>query len=271
VPIPLKSGTAMGSVTESARWVRRLLRAFGCDPKALLTCLAGMPRYLKDLADYRRRSEGTAFPLSLRELDPVFSDFRAPAGTAEGHYFHQDLWAARKVFGRRPRRHIDVGSRIDGFVAHLLVFMPVEVVDIRPLASGVVGLRFLQTDATDLLALADNSIESLTSLHAAEHFGLGRYGDAIDPDACFRFMAALERVLAPDGRLYFSVPIGRERLAFNALRVFGVDTIFQRFSCLQCVSLSYVDDDGALHEDVQREQIPSSEYACGLFEFTKLP
>ncbi len=170
-----------------------------------------------------------------------------------------------------PSRHIDIGSRIDGFIAHLLVFMPVTIVDIRPLQSPVKGLTFLRDDATELSQLPSASVVSLSSLHVAEHFGLGRYSDPIDPSACFKFMSALERILAPGGRLYFSVPIGRERVEFNAHRVFAPETILQSFPELQLVSFSFVGDDGRLHEDdLDPLALSASEFACGLFEFTKV-
>ncbi len=166
-------------------------------------------------------------------------------------------------------QHIDIGSRLDGFVAHLLVFMPVTVIDIRQLESELTDLRFLQDDATKLSRMEDNSVDSISTLHAAEHFGLGRYSDPIDPMACFKFMSALQRVLAPGGRLYFSVPIGRERVEFNAHRVFAPKTILDSFSSLHLVSFSFVGDDGHIYEDVDALKIPESELACGLFEFTK--
>jgi len=59
--------------------------------------------------------------------------------------------------------------------------MPVEVVDIRPLNDIVDGLSFIRENATLLPRFENDSIESLSCLHAAEHFGLGRYGDSIDP------------------------------------------------------------------------------------------
>jgi hypothetical protein len=147
--------------------------------------------------------------------------------------------------------------------------MPVTLVDIRPLPVSVPGLTFLQDDATDLNSVSDDSAESLSSLHAAEHFGLGRYGDAIDPTACFRFMTALQRVLAPGGRLYFSVPVGTERLEFNAHRVFEVRTILRQFSSLTLVSFSVIDDNGRVYQDVTPENASAGDSACGLFEFTK--
>jgi hypothetical protein len=200
---------------------------------------------------------------------PILSEKVDSAGQAGGHYFHQDLWAARRIFERKPERHMDIGSLVHGFVAHVLVFMPVTAVDIRPLESNVRGLTFVQDDATELSRFESDSVASLSTLHAAEHFGLGRYSDPIDPDACFKFMNALQRVLAPGGRLYFSVPVGRERVEFNAHRVFAVQTILDAFSGLRLVSFSFVGDEGDLHEDVRPEEMPESRLACGLFEFTK--
>ena len=60
----------------------------------------------------------------------------------------------------------------------------ITIIDIRPLPIKVSNLKFIQANATNLDGIKDNSIESLSSLHAVEHFGLGRYGDPVDPDAC---------------------------------------------------------------------------------------
>ncbi len=137
------------------------------------------------------------------------------------------------------------------------------------MTSNIEGLTFFQDDASELANLPDGSVDSLSTLHAAEHFGLGRYTDPIDPDGCFKFMSALQRVLAPGGRLYFSVPIGRERVEFNAHRVFAPRTILDAFAGLAVVSFSFVDDAGDLHENADPLRLPRSEMACGLFEFTK--
>jgi hypothetical protein len=212
-----------------------------------------------------------SFQFRLADAFPILTDMTSGAGTTGGHYFHQDLWAARKIFEDKPLEHIDIGSRVDGFIAHLLVFMPVTAVDIRPLTSEIAGLTFFQDDASELGNLTDNSIRSLSTLHTAEHFGLGRYTDPIDPQACFKFMASLQRVLAPGGKLYFSVPVGRERVEFNAHRVFDPATILRSFPLLDLVSFSYVGDDDLLHEDRDPLKLPASEMACGLFEFTKRP
>ncbi len=227
-----------------------------------------LPRFIRDMQAYE--SHGlTKFPLQKKMLHPILEDYKAEAGLARGHYFHQDLWAARKIFAARPTRHVDVGSRIDGFVAHLLTFMPVEVIDIRPLQSQVAGLTFIQEDATTLARFADNSLPSLSCLHAVEHFGLGRYGDPIDPTAWEKALRSLCRVLAPGGRLYFSVPVGRERVEFNAHRVFNPQTVLEVCHDLTLHSLSAVDDQGKFVEMAHPDTLATAEFACGLFEFTK--
>jgi len=175
----------------------------------------------------------------------------------------------KKIYNAQPTRHVDIGSRIDGFIAHLLVFRSVEVIDIRPLKSNIPGLTFVQENATDLFRFKDNSLESISSLHAIEHFGLGRYGDPLDPDACFKAMDALARVLQPGGRLYFSVPIGIERVEFNAHRVFAPETILKTFQRLDLLSFGAVDDMGSFHPTAHPEDFSGADFSCGFFEFTK--
>lgn len=253
--------------------VKRVLEAgnlFGLNFARAVRSVQGVPKLIHDSIEYRNQAPPPSFRLSVRQLMPMLCDYRGSAGTAKGEYFHQDLWAARRIFRRRPQRHLDIGSRIDGFISHLLVFMEVDVIDILPLDSRVRGLTFQRGDATSLASLEDNSIASLSSLHAAEHFGLGRYSDPVDAWAHSKFMSSLERVLSPSGFLYFSVPIGRERLEFNAHRIFDVNTVLTQFKSLRLASLSYVDAAGHLHEDVSPSDVSQEKsYGCGLFEFAK--
>jgi SAM-dependent methyltransferase len=200
---------------------------------------------------------------------PILVDYDGPAGVAKGHYFHQDLWAARLIAVRRPSRHVDIGSRIDGFVAHLLTFMPVTVIDVRSLVSTIEGLSFEQGDVTCLDRFAPDSIASLSSLHAIEHVGLGRYRDSIDPDGWRKAVGELARVLKPEGRLYFSVPIGGQRVRFNADRIFRPSTILEAFASLRLVSHATVDDAGDLRTDIPLSEFNNASNSCGLFEFTK--
>lgn len=241
----------------------------GFYPRVFIRTLRSLPAFLNDIWRYQKLNPPRGFRIGIGSLFPILTDRGTSAGLTGDHYFLQDLWAARKIFERNPREHLDVGSRIDGFVAHLLSFRSVTVVDLRPLDENIPGLTFLCDDATEMAQVQSDSIESLSSLHVAEHFGLGRYGDPVDPHACFRFMASLERVLAPTGRLYFSVPIGRERVEFNAHRVFAPETIIRSFSKLELISFSFIGDDGRFYKDSDPLGLPESDLGCGLFEFTK--
>jgi hypothetical protein len=246
-----------------------LCRFLGFDPKTLWLNATRTPSFFKQLGLYRRLNTDPSFRARLSDLWPMLHESGRAAGIEDWVYFYQDLWAARKIFGRRPARHVDIGSRVDGFISHLLVFMPVCFVDIRPLTHPVTGLSVVTDDATELRMFESGTVESLSSLHAAEHFGLGRYSDRVDPDAWRRFMKSLQRVLARNGRLYFSVPIGRQRVEFNAHRVFDTQTILNTFDALSLVSFSFVDGSFRLHENVAPEQARGIETGCGLFEFTK--
>ena len=41
------------------------------------------------------------------------------------------------IYNSKPKRHIDVGSRVDGFVAHVASFREIEVFDVRPLEKSI--------------------------------------------------------------------------------------------------------------------------------------
>lgn len=242
--------------------VRKILKVF-------LSCIS----YFSDIIKYNQFNDSKyKLPLRIANLFPALGDKSSAAGVANGHYFHQDLWAARKIYQKNPDLHVDVGSSIEGFISHLLVFMKkVHVIDIRSLESDIENLTFIQSDATTLKELADNSVTSISSLHAAEHFGLGRYGDPIDPLAHISFMKSLARVLSINGTLYFSVPIGIERLEFNAQRVLSPYTVLQVFNAsnLRLVSFSLVKDDHNLYLNADMDEASMQNYGCGLFEFTK--
>ena len=91
-----------------------------------------------------------------------------------------------------------MGSRIDGFIAHLACVREVEVFDIRPLDARIPNVRFRQWDLTEggPAAPADQ-VDSLSCLHTLEHVGLGRYGDRIDVHGWRVALTRLAGLLAP--------------------------------------------------------------------------
>lgn len=253
------------------------LISFGFDPRRTLASLRFLLGYIHDLITWfvkTNASQRKKFPLRLL---PTLSDRYATSGIASGHYFHQDLWAARLIYEHGPEKHIDVGSRIDGFVAHLLCFREVTVVDIRALNSKVVGLHFLQADMMADKPLLITPSPSVSCLHALEHFGLGRYGDPLNPDGWRIGMRRLAELVALNGRLYLSVPIGRPSVEFNAQRIYHPDYILEEASIngLTLLAFSYVDDAGEVHSErtpLSQElisRILNFTCGCGLFLFSK--
>jgi SAM-dependent methyltransferase len=169
------------------------------------------------------------------------------------------------------KEHIDVGSRLDGFVAHLLPYCKVTYIDIRPLPIIVDGLEFKQGSILNL-PFEDNSCETLSCLHVIEHIGLGRYGDDVDPCGHIKAAKELTRVLKPAGTLLIGAPVGRERLCFDGHRIFDPETLLSMFHGLELVEFSLIDDKGLLLiENATIEQARKCEYGCGLFQFEKTP
>lgn len=117
--------------------------------------------------------------------------------------------------------------------------------------------------------------DSLSCLHALEHFGLGRYGDKIDVNGHVKGLQALHTILEDGGILYLSVPIGPQRVEFNAHRVFSLryllDFVSEKFDVL---GFHYVDDRGELHREFALAASDIAEncgchYGCGILELRK--
>lgn len=200
----------------------------------------------------------------MRDADPRLTD-RLPTSPYDPHYFHQAVWAAERIFAGDPPEHVDVGSQLL-FVGMLAARMPVTFVDLRPLELTVAQLRPI---AGDILSLPfeDRSVPSISCLHVAEHVGLGRYGDELNPLGTRQALAELQRVLAPGGDLFLSLPAGRPRIAFNAHRIHDPRDIVRWVADADLVEFAAVDDDGELRLDLSPEDAASFDYGCALFHF----
>ncbi len=205
--------------------------------------------------------------LSIIDSYPCLTDW-VSSTPFDAHYFYQGAWLARKVSAQKPSHHTDISSSVLT-ISVLSGFVETTFVDYRPLKSNLSGLKSI---AGDILALAfdDKSINSLSCLHVIEHIGLGRYGDPLDPNGSIKAALELQRVVADDGSLFLSVPVGRERICFNAHRIFFPETIISMFSELELIDFSYVDDSGQLHSETSLNAAADLDYGCGMFHFRKL-
>jgi Caenorhabditis protein of unknown function, DUF268 len=247
--------------------IGRPLLSIGINPLATAS-LRYFPKYLRDRAKFEKA--GGRILCSV----PILADFNVEAGTAKGHYFHQDLLVASFIADVEPERHIDVGSRVDGFVAHVASFREIEVLDVRALEStGHRNIKFLQADLmiddVNRHAIAD----SVSCLHAIEHFGLGRYGDSIDPAGHLIGYKNILKMVKPGGALYISFPIGdAPGVYFNAHRVFHPKEIltWPGSEVLELMRFDFVDDSGNFHPNFPlHEKLPSANYGCGIYSFLK--
>ena len=221
----------------------------------------------------KQKGQDSLFPFAKKRL--ILNEKFSDSGIASGHYFHQDLLVAHKIFQNNPKKHVDIGSRTDGFVAHVATFREIEVFDIRSQNKKIKNIIFKKADLTELPNNLIDYTDSISSLHAIEHFGLGRYNDAIDYWGYLKAIENITKILKSGGRFYFSTPIGKQRIEFNAHRVFAVEYLLELFKANYTLfTFSYVNDEGDLFENIElnEEEIKRNlgcTYGCGIFELIK--
>jgi SAM-dependent methyltransferase len=235
-----------------------------CDPLKAVRGLKGLLWYYSDYRAYRRLPG--AEPMRLIDAYPALHD-RHSAHELDAHYFYVNAWAMRRIMDNKPARHVDVGSQTV-FVALLSAVVPVTYLDYRPLNAALPGLECAGGSIT-ALPFEDNALESVSCLHVAEHIGLGRYGDPLDPLGTRKAAYELARVIAPGGNLYFAMPVGKERVCFNAHRIHSAETVRDYFAAMDLAQCSGVHDDGRFVQNVDLSEFRESHYACGMFHFRK--
>jgi len=235
------------------------------DPIRLLAGIIGYVWYINDMVRYMMK-DPSARLLSLN-LYPILNE-KVPYTPFDAHYYYQELWLFEQVLREMPKKHIDIASshQLSGYISKLI---PTTFIDMRPVS---VKLKNLTIKKGNLLKLPyrKNSVHSLSCLHSIEHVGLGRYGDSIDPKGTKKACHELSRILAVGGKLYISLPIGKDRICFNAHRVHSLKTVLKYFEKLKLISYSIITDDGKFYEKVNPKNYSTQNYACGLFMFTKL-
>ena len=227
-----------------------------------LTRLLALPRYLQDLRAYMRAPG--AEPWARVTLKPMLEE-RTSSHGFDAHYVYLGAWAFRHITRTRPLRHIDVAGQI-GWVTCLASVTSVVFIDVRPFLGQVENLES-RAGSVLHLPFADRSVASLSCLHVAEHVGLGRYGDPIDPLGTRKAFAELARVLAAGGQLYFALPVGRPSVAFNAHRVHD-PAMIERWTGEEGLVLrefAAVDDRGRFLPVASPSDVRDQNYACGMF------
>jgi hypothetical protein len=263
-------------INKITRRIDRTLRKNGIDLTKLLRPFhLSQKRKFENQLRLLKQQQGQDRSFIFSKNRPIFHEDQHEGGTMKGHYFHQDLLVARRIFNSQPLRHIDIGSRTDGFVAHVACFREIEVLDIRAISSRVKNIHFRQADLMQLPSDLLDCCDSISSLHAIEHFGLGRYGDPIDYFGHIKALENITKMLKNGGVFYFSTPIGPQRIEFNAHRVFSLTYLLDLFQeKFELIQFSFVDETGNLQENIELTEHAIANncgcnYGCGIFELRK--
>lgn len=227
----------------------------------------------------RRRNDFIKFKKLSNQLPLRFSLLRknkrliyedSKETSFDTHYIYHPAWAARILAQIRPPYHVDISSKLD-FSTIVSAFIPVRFYDYRP---AQISLSNLTSEYADLLNLPfkDASIPSLSCMHVVEHIGLGRYGDAIDPEGDLKAMRELERVLSHKGTFLFVVPIGKPQIQFNAHRIYSYKQILEYFKDLTLKEFTLIPDNAqkvGLIQNASEDESNQQAYGCGCFWFIK--
>lgn len=142
-----------------------------------------------------------------------------------GHYGLVDAWlyAALQKYPIAGQRVAVMGSADQGFgpwyecVCLHYGAQPVTV-DYNPVAFEDPRLQFMRAPLDPAHV---EPFEAALSISSFEHDGLGRYGEPLDPDGDLKAMQLMKRLLQPRGRLFLTVPVGRDKVVFNLHRIYG--------------------------------------------------
>jgi hypothetical protein len=220
--------------------------------------------FIRDYFEFKKLSH-------IDHILPMLGDHKEKSSKVIKHYFNQDLLVASYIFKNNPKKHVDVGSRVDGFVAHVASFRKIEVIDIRNNNFQFKNIIFKKKDINNIDKSLINYCDSISCLHTLEHFGLGRYGDKIDPEGHIIGFKNLLKILKKNGRLYISFPISNEnKIYFNSERSFHPEEILKWSNNLELLKFDLIDDNDKIFHDINLKKIKKKlNYSCGIYVFKK--
>ena len=240
----------------------RLVKPY-LNPANFIEGIANSPLFFRNLFLYQKQAGKR---LLIKDIYPQLHD-RTGTSNFDAHYFYSTAWAFRRIISSATNMHVDIGSNLS-LCSLLSGVCPVCFVDYRPLFSN---LENLYSVGGDLLALpfATQSVSSVSCIHVLEHIGLGRYGDSLDVQGTEKALFEIERILQSSGNLFLAVPIGKERICFDAHRIFFASTIVNLCKNFSLIEYSGISDEGEFFQRIPINCFDNSEYACGFFWFRK--
>lgn len=152
------------------------------------------------------------------EIDSYISRIKSGEWSIYG-WTDRWLWQALGKYPIRGRSVVNMGSLTPWYEATCIHYgafpTTIDYNRIIVRSSRMKALTIAEYDHSPL------QFDTALSISSFEHDGLGRYGDPLDPDGDLKAMRKMKSIVKPGGLLFLSVPIGADRLAFNAARVYG--------------------------------------------------
>jgi hypothetical protein len=209
-------------------------------------------------------------------IHPILGEHINSPGPAKSNnqYFYPDMIVASEIFKEKPKKHVDIGSRIDGFVSSVAVYRKIEIFDIRDPHIVHKNILFNKMDINSSKNISNylEYTDSLSCLSVLEHIGLGRYGDKLDCDGHINAFGNIVKILKPEGLFYLSVPISEEtKVYFNAHRSFNPKSLLQWSRLVTLEKFHYISDEGDLNEnvDLMNQYFKKLRFGCGIYIFRK--
>lgn len=152
----------------------------------------------------------------------VAANLRKVRRREEVYYGATDTWlyAALERHPVRDLHVVNMGSTNPWYESVALAFgaRQVTVIEYNEIVSKHPRIRAL-TPAD--FERAPATFDAAFSISSFEHDGLGRYGDPLNPEADLEAMARLRTIVRPGGLLYLAVPVGLDKVVWNAHRIYG--------------------------------------------------
>ncbi len=221
--------------------------------------------FIRDYLNFRKLSY-------IDHIVPILGEDKEKSSKIIKHYFSQDLLVASYIYKNNPKKHVDVGSRVDGFVAHIAAFRKIEVFDIRYNNFQFKNIIFKKKDISKIDKSLINYCDSISCLHTIEHFGLGRYGDQIDPSGHIKGFKNLIKILKTGGTLYISFPVAdKNTIYFNSERSFNPKEILKWSNEVKLIKFDFIDDNEKIFLDANLEKFNKKvKYGCGIYTLKKI-
>lgn len=209
----------------------------------------------------------------VKKFYPMLDDFDDNAASIKNQLFHSDLLTSQKVYEKKPEKHLDIGSRIDGVIAHIASFRNLDVLDIRDVdIQPHKNINFVKKDLLQIKILDDaEKYDSISSIGCLAHIGLGRYGDKIDPNGYKRGIKAINNLAKKNCIIYIMMPVGKKGVEFNSHQVFDADQLIEEFksNSFNLQEFHLINDVGDLILNSKTKNSLDLNFGGGYFVFQK--